>query len=142
MTEQEERQSVVAEALTWEKTPYHPGARLKGVGVDCGMLLLQVFENVGLVEHIEIPYYPQDIACHSSVPMYLNWIKKYSREVKRDLLPGDVLVYQFPDAQVPHHAAIVITPEIGIHSYVRRGVERFNLRGYNKYMVGIYSFWH
>lgn len=141
MTEQEQRQAVVAEALTWEKTPYHHMGRMKGVGTDCGMLILQTFENVGLIPPTTIDFYPLDVACHCGKPMYLEWIKKFSHEVNRELLPGDVLAYQFPGAKVPHHAALVITPEIGIHAYIRRGVERFNIRGYDKYRIGQFSFW-
>ena len=142
MTEEKQRQSVVDEVLTWQKTPYHPEARLKGAGVDCGMLILQTFENVGLIPHVEIPHYSIDIACHSDNPMYLNKIKEYAHEVTgREPLPGDVFVYKFPDAKVPHHAAIYIGDGVMVHSYLRRGVEQSNCRGYKKYLVGCYSFW-
>lgn len=141
MTEQEKRRAIVEEAKTWLGTPYVPEARVKGAGTDCGMFILQTFENVGLIEHIEIPHYPVDIACHCSDPMYLNWIEKYSKKVNREPLPGDVIVYKFPGSKVPHHAAICIDSEYIIHSHVRSGVVLSNRRGYKKYEVGVYSFW-
>lgn len=33
----------VAEAITWLGTPYHHQGRVKGVGVDCGTLLCEVY---------------------------------------------------------------------------------------------------
>ncbi len=37
----------VQEALTWLGTPYHHQGRIKGVGVDCGTLICEVYEKVG-----------------------------------------------------------------------------------------------
>ena len=45
------RQSIVAEALSWEGTPYHHHGRIKGVGVDCAMILAEVYHAVGLLGH-------------------------------------------------------------------------------------------
>ena len=53
MTEHEQRQAVVAEALTWLGTPYHHRARVKGAGVDCGQLLAAVFEGAGVLRHVD-----------------------------------------------------------------------------------------
>ena len=35
----------VQEALTWLGTPYHHQGRVKGVGVDCGTLICEVYEK-------------------------------------------------------------------------------------------------
>jgi cell wall-associated NlpC family hydrolase len=139
--EKREREAVVVESRSWLKTPYHPEARVKGAGCDCGTFILQVFENVGLIEHIELKHYPSDIASHCAVPMYLMKIKEYAHEVKRDPLTGDIIVYQFPGSLVPHHAAIVIDDEYLIHSITGRGVEISNRKGYKKHEYGNFSFW-
>lgn len=141
MTEQEERELVVNEAKTWLGTPYAHMGRVKGAGTDCGMFLLGVWENCGLLPHIEIPYYPFDIACHCSDPMYLKFVENYCKKVDREVMPADILLYQFPGSKVPHHAAIVIDNEYIIHSYVRQGVIISNRKGYKRYEVGLYSFW-
>ena len=52
--EQEERERLVAEALSWLGTPYHHAGRIKGGGTDCGMLILQTFINVGLIPDTEV----------------------------------------------------------------------------------------
>jgi cell wall-associated NlpC family hydrolase len=141
MSEAAERQSVVEETRSWLGTPYRHMGRVKKAGTDCGMLILEVFEKVGLVDHQEIPFYPFDIACHSARTDYLDWIKKYSKQVDRDPMPGDVILYKFPGAKVPHHAAIVIDEEYIIHSYIKQGVILSNRRSYQKFEVGIFSFW-
>ena len=41
------REKIVAEARSWIGTPYHNCADIKGVGVDCGMLLVRVFVDLG-----------------------------------------------------------------------------------------------
>ena len=52
--EEREREKLVAEALSWLGTPYHHAGRVKGGGVDCGMLNLQAFINVGLIADTEV----------------------------------------------------------------------------------------
>jgi cell wall-associated NlpC family hydrolase len=45
-----QRAAVVAEAKTWIGTPYHHAADVKGHGVDCAMLLVRIYGDLGLVE--------------------------------------------------------------------------------------------
>lgn len=138
--EQLERTKIVAEALTWQKTLYHPNGRIKGAGTDCGLFILEVFERCGLLPHIEIPYYPVDIACHCADPMYLMKIQEYTHKVEREPLPGDILVFKFPGSKVPHHAAICIDDEFIIHALIDQGVLLSNRRGYKKFEIGTYCF--
>jgi hypothetical protein len=57
------RAAVIGEAETWLLTPYHHMGRVKGGGTDCLMLLAEVYEAVGLVPHIDIPFYPRIGIC-------------------------------------------------------------------------------
>ena len=141
MTETEERQAIVKEALSWQRTRYAHMGRVKGAGTDCGMFLLEVWERCGLTERINIPYYPFDIAANCSDPMYLNFIEKYCKKIDREAKPGDILVYKFLGSKVPHHASIVIDAEYICHAWVRQGVILSNRKGYKKYEVGLYDFW-
>ena len=137
--ELEERNKLVAEAKEWLGTPYHVRGRIKGVGCDCGTFLLGVAENVGFVEPIEVPYYPEDIACHCATPKYLMKIQEYCKRVDdKILLPGDILVFWFAGSKVPHHAAYVIDDEFMIHSYTRQGVILSNIKGYRHALYGAY----
>ena len=78
--ENQERQRIVDIAKTYLRTPYHHQGRVRGAGVDCGMLILNVFEEAGLVPHLElgvdIPNYPPDWAFHRDEPRYLYWVEK------------------------------------------------------------------
>ena len=65
------RRLVVTEAASWLRTPYHHMGRVKGGGVDCLMLLAEVYEAVGVIPHVEIPFYPPDWHLHRGVERYL-----------------------------------------------------------------------
>lgn len=115
------RDAIVAEALSWERTPYHHQARVKGVGVDCGMLLAEVYEAVGLTDHIEPGNYPHDWHHHQHREIYREWLEQYAEPVETPL-PGDVVLYRF--GRTGSHAAIVLDWPDVIHSYIRLGVCR------------------
>ena len=137
--EQEERLRLIEEARTWIGTPYRSEGRVKGAGCDCGTFLLGVLENARILPHIDIPHYPEDIACHCATPKYLMKIEEYCRKVdNNDRKPGDILVYRFSGSMVPHHAAFVLDKEYLIHSYTRQGVIISNMRGYESSLYGVY----
>ncbi len=60
MTETESaiRASIVKEARSWIRTPYHKRAFIKGVGADCGMFPYAVLHEINLVPDLscELPY--------------------------------------------------------------------------------------
>jgi cell wall-associated NlpC family hydrolase len=142
-----ERQLVVEEAKTWLKTPYHHMGRIKGSGVDCGQILIAVWDNCGLIELLEVGHYYQDWSLHRSEEKYLEWILKYTKKVDRAPLPGDIILYKF--GRCISHAAIVIDYPLVIHSYVNLGVTYsdskqdailLDKKG-NSRECGVYSFW-
>jgi NlpC/P60 family putative phage cell wall peptidase len=51
------REQIVAEARTWLGTPFHHQGRLRGVGVDCGGLILGVGKALGLMDYAAAPVY-------------------------------------------------------------------------------------
>jgi cell wall-associated NlpC family hydrolase len=116
---------IIDEALTWLNTPYHRGARIKGVGVDCGQLLIGVFEGVGYFAPGECDpgYYPHEIHLHRSEERYLEWILKYCDKVDTPQ-PGDIAMFKFGKSS--SHSAIVIEWPLVIHAYVRFGVIKSN----------------
>lgn len=116
------RETVVAEAKAWLNTPYHSGARLKGVGVDCGQLLIGVYENAGFLKpgECEPGPYAFDWHLHRSEEKYLSWVQKYCELIDGDPLPGDIAVFQF--GRCVSHAGIVVAWPVIIHAYVGMGV--------------------
>jgi cell wall-associated NlpC family hydrolase len=115
MTDQ--RQAVVAEALSWERTPWRHRARVKGAGVDCGMLCAEVYERAGAVPHIEPGDYPSDWMQHRTESPMLEWVERYCDRVDGDALPGDIVLFAF--GLCVSHAAIVIEWPRIIHAYIK-----------------------
>ena len=119
MTEAEQRAAIVAEAISWERTPYHPHARVKGVGVDCAMLPALVFEATGHCPEVN-PEYSEQWMNHRDEELYLAEIRKWAREIDREQLgSGDLVVWKF--GRVYSHSAIVIDPPIVIHAVIQGG---------------------
>jgi NlpC/P60 family putative phage cell wall peptidase len=114
------RARVVEIARGWLATPYHHAGRVKGVGVDCAQLLIEVFADAGLIERFDPGPYPMDWACHRDDERFLGFVQRFARETDRPL-PGDVLVFRY--FRCFSHGAIVVDDELMIHAYIGRGVE-------------------
>jgi cell wall-associated NlpC family hydrolase len=110
------RAQIVAEAKTWIGTPYHHEGRIKAAGVDCGMLILEVFEKVGLLPHIEVEHYPQDFMLHRSEEWYLKIVLENGFEIFKTPLPGDVVLYR--SGRIYAHGGIVINWPTIVHACV------------------------
>jgi cell wall-associated NlpC family hydrolase len=114
MTEAELRAAICAEAMTWERTPYHGHARLKGVGVDCAQLPIAVYSAVGIIPAIQ-PEYSQQWMMHRDEEVYVAQILEFSREIDAATVQaGDLLVWKF--GRTYSHSAIVLTPPLVIHA--------------------------
>lgn len=119
------RAAVLRAAEGWLRTPYHPGARVKGAGVDCLMLLAAVYEEAGVTGPIAPPPYPPDWHLHRGAERYLNGVLQYAREIPGppdgpDPPPGDAVLFRF--GRCFAHGAIVIDWPLLIHAYVGEGV--------------------
>lgn len=119
MNKKEKQAEAVKEALTWLETPYHHQGRIKGVGVDCGTLICEVFEKVGLMDHLDPRPYPQDWHLHQLGERYLEHVKSVCFEVDEPQ-PGDVVLYKI--GLCVSHGGIVIDWPLIIHSYLKSGV--------------------
>lgn len=122
--EGEQRAAVVAEARSWLGTKYHHEGRLRGVGVDCGQLLIAVYAAVELIPSFSTGHYPFDWAQHRDAERYLNFVKEHGREIVGPPdgpapLPGDLLLWRFGRC-FSHGAIIVEWPRI-IHAQVGAG---------------------
>jgi len=92
--EADQRARVVAEARAWVGTPYHSCADVRGAGVDCGMLLVRVFVDVGLCEPFDPRPYAPDWHLHRSEERYLGLVCKNCTEVEA-AAPGDIVVFRY-----------------------------------------------
>lgn len=111
------RESLVKEAESWLKTPWHHEGRIKGAGVDCGQLLIACFVGTGLVEDFDTGHYPRDWMFHRSEERFLSWVTRYLGETLGPPLPGDVVVWKH--ARCYSHGAIVAAWPRVIHAHVR-----------------------
>ncbi|QGM45840.1 hypothetical protein [Methylocystis heyeri] len=87
------RNLIVAEARSWIGTPYHNCADIKGVGVDCGMLLVRVFVDLQLVAPFDPRPYTHDWHLHRGEERYLQSLLAHARRIDSPL-PGDVMLFR------------------------------------------------
>jgi cell wall-associated NlpC family hydrolase len=132
---------IVAEARRWLGVRYHPGADLlapgdKG-GVDCAMLLVRVFCDLGLVPNLDPRPYPPDWHLHRGEERFLGWITDRATRVDAPQ-PGDVALFRY--GRCVSHGGIVdcIEPDITmIHASLSAGVvERAEIRAWPDRLVG------
>lgn len=121
------RAAVVAEAVSWIGTPYHHHGRIKGVGVDCLMLLAEVFEHAGACAHVDPGDYAVQWHLHRSEELYIAGLLQYCQET--DLPePGDIALFRF--GRTYSHGAIHLGGGEFVHSYIGTGVIRSSIDEY------------
>lgn len=98
------RAEVVAEARSWIGTRHVHQSRLKGIGVDCIGLPLEVAHNLDLL--------PKDLVVEGYSPVpdgysILAWCDRYipPRVPRTKMQPGDIVIVAFESR--PQHAGIV-----------------------------------
>lgn len=78
------REAVVAEAMSWLRTPYHHGAGLKGIGTDCARFPLAVYAEAGAIPPTDVGVYARDWHLHHGEELYLGWLNRLATEIERD----------------------------------------------------------
>ena len=116
LTSEGQRAAVVAEARSWIGTPYHNCADIRGVGVDCGMLLVRVFVDTGLCPRFDPRPYPVDWHLHRGEERYLGFVFDRCCEIEEPQ-PGDVMVLRY--GRCYSHGGIVTksSPLAIVHAY-------------------------
>lgn len=117
--ERAQREAVVAEALSWVGTPYLHEGRVKGAGVDCAMLIADVFCQCGLIPWVDPRPYSAQFHLHHAEERYLGFLQEYTFPVSTPL-PGDIATFQV--GLCVSHAGIVVEWPVIVHSYAQAGV--------------------
>jgi cell wall-associated NlpC family hydrolase len=118
MDEQETRRRIVEATKSWLSTPYHHHANIKGLGVDCAMILAMVYHEAGVCDFIDPRPYPTDWMLHHDSERYLEGILPHVTEISRaQAQPGDFAVFKF--GRTFSHSAIIIEWPTVIHAYIR-----------------------
>lgn len=123
MQNSEARSRVVAEAMTWLSTSYHHHGRIKGAGVDCACLLIEVYAEAAGVPRVEPGFYPTDWHLHRGEELFLGWLAKAgAREIAADQArAGDCCVFRF-GRTFSHGGILADDAGLVIHSYIDAGV--------------------
>jgi cell wall-associated NlpC family hydrolase len=115
------RAAVLEEAKAWEGTPYHHRARVKGTGVDCGFLLIEVYGRAGVIDSFDPGWYAHDWMLHRGEEKYLSFVLQWADEIEAiDAQPADLCVMRF--GRTWSHGAILLDKDRIIHAFVKRGV--------------------
>lgn len=124
------RARLCQEALTWEHTPYHHGAAVKGVGADCARFPLAVAQAVGLLPRTyQAPVYSPTWHLHQRRELYYEYLEAAGclQVAWEDRQAGDVVLFRF--ALTASHAAILLPDNAIIHAVIDQGVIVSELRG-------------
>ncbi len=108
------REKVVAEALSWLNTPYAHNKACRGVGADCALFPLAVYENVGVLPHAPVPEYSPQWFLHHSEEIYLNAVLARGATETSVPQPGDFALWRI--GRCYSHGAIVIKWPTIIHA--------------------------
>lgn len=114
------RASIVLEALSWVRTPYHHQHRIKGVGVDCAQLLIGVYSTIGAVPDFDPGYYPIDWHLHRELEVFRMWVEEFAYAIdEAAALPGDIVLYRY--GRCFSHGAIIIEWPLIVHAVRKLG---------------------
>ena len=121
MITEEQGKKIADASKTWLGTRHINGARVKGVGVDCGMLLIAALEDSGTIkkDDIKIKPYSNEWHLHHSEEWFLFYVQEHCDKVDY-MHPGDFLMYQY--GRCVSHAAVYIGNGMVCHSVIDQGV--------------------
>jgi cell wall-associated NlpC family hydrolase len=125
MSEQEQREALVAEARRWLGAKWHNDALVPYKLVDCAQLLVAVYAACGLIEKPQLERYSRQFALHQNDQRFLQIVEQYARPVDIPQ-PGDVAIFQVEGAVFSHGAIVTGWPWI-IHAHVVAGVIQDNV---------------
>lgn len=113
-------------ACEWIGTPHVNNAKVKGIGVDCGMLLIAALEDSGTIkkDDIKIKPYSNEWHLHRDEEWFKSYVEQYCDKVD-DLQVGDFLLYQY--GRCVSHGAVYIGNNTVVHALVDRGVILSNI---------------
>lgn len=124
MSESKARWSVIQEALSWERTPFHDNAGVKGAGVDCAWYPFRVYVGCRLISPFKMPKYHPQFLLHNKREVYLEIVEKHATRV--DAPKGADLAMFYYGTCFSHGAIILDWPNV-IHARKPVGVTRENV---------------
>lgn len=155
MTVDEQRALVRDIARSWKGTPYRHRAAIKGSGVDCARILIEVYAEAGLIDHFDPGKYTRDWHLHRGEELYRQNIERVAGPpIREDTtieqmmaegyepLTGDILVWRV--GRCYSHGAIVTEWPFVLHasapSLIVEEVEVAHTPVYKRPVL-VYSMW-
>lgn len=131
------RENVVKAALSFEKTPWIHGARIKHVGIDCTGLVICALNEAGA----SVPDF-YEYSLFDEFSKLVRMLNEFCEKQDREILPGDILLFRGSDMY--NHVAIAIDSSQFIHAYSVPSVMSVVVQELDSYWIerlkGIYSF--
>lgn len=114
------RPEVAQKALEFLGTPYHHQAKVKGLGVDCGQLILAVAQELNLVSPtMRVTNYSTEWHLHNTEEKMLNMLEQFNCVEKTTLEIGDIVCFKF--GRVCSHLGIYLGEGQFIHARIDQG---------------------
>lgn len=126
---------LIAVARSWAGTPYHHRARVKGVGVDCGQLVIATHVEAGLISDFDTGFYTTDWHLHRFEDRYIEFVERYLGRVDNSELSIDARLVEDPAYEAPSasvvvfrvgrtfsHGGIITRWPLMVHAYQPAGV--------------------
>ncbi len=107
---------------SWQGTPFHHGAALKGAGCDCYGLIVGALAEAGKTPPA-LPFYPEDpnaLTPHQQRTLRQHFFTMAQILPREETQNGDILVFSLQDT--PVHFAWRLSPETFLHADRRQGV--------------------
>lgn len=119
VNEAEQRAAVVAAARAWVGTPYHMNAKLRGIGVDCGQLLIGVFRDAGLTPDFDTGHSPPDFHLNRREERYLDFVRRHLTEFEGPPDAGDVMMFHYGLSYSHGGIVVAAAPLTIVHALMR-----------------------
>ena len=129
------RAAIVEEVESWIGTPYIKRGKIKGIGVDCGMLPYMVYKKFDLVPDLDdnLPTLDDGWFCNTYDQRYARMVERYWRrliitqaryDMKPEFLPGNLVLLKGFGSLVFNHAGIITDWPRVVHSCPDTGVSK------------------
>lgn len=120
------REALIEIAASWVGTAYEHRQCVKGVAVDCAMLLVGVAEEAGLItpqqsQHLRQREYSRQWHLHRNEEVLRDTLESYGgfAIAPERALPGDIVLFRY--GRVHAHAGILCEHRTVIHASAKAG---------------------
>lgn len=98
---------LISAARSWLGTPYHHRARVKGIGADCGQLVIAAHVEAGFVADFDTGFYTTDWHLHRFEDRYIEFVERHLRRFDNDELSIDARLIENPAYEAPSASVVV-----------------------------------